>query len=227
MKSSKEQLHQAAQVPSKLVPIKLDIEVENIHIRDEFIWNANEKLITPEQFAIVMICDLVAGDALKTDLPEKETAATAQVFLKSAIKSANPTVIPEHTQSVLIRHVETAIVSQLAQAQAAYGDDEDAMPLVEQIPEDFIEQHVLQDGFVKTRNQVERWNRLLEKMTPILPAKQYEKLRKLLKEHTNLMEELKIKAEVLGLVDPPEIAYNPGIDEEVRVLIKVLSLFKD
>jgi len=222
-------MKQAADIPAKLIPIALDVDVEGIHIRDEFVWNANEKLITPEDFATVLVQDLlVAGDILsKLDIPEKETAQTAEQFLRSALRSAAATTIPDHVQSLLVRHIESAIVSQVAQANAAYGEDEDAQPMVEHLPEDFVELHVLQDGYIKIKDAVEEWQRVLETMEPILEPAYAQKLKTLLRNHSSLAEELKVKAEVLSLVDPPEIVYNPGVDEEVRVIVKVHGLAND
>ncbi|KAI3645914.1 hypothetical protein MP228_008842 [Amoeboaphelidium protococcarum] len=45
--------------PVKLVPVRLDIEVDGLKIRDCFTWNLYENLMTPEQFAQLLIDDLV------------------------------------------------------------------------------------------------------------------------------------------------------------------------
>lgn len=41
-----------------LVPIRLDMELDNIKLRDTFCYNKNEKLITPEMIAEVLCEDL-------------------------------------------------------------------------------------------------------------------------------------------------------------------------
>ncbi|XP_055328583.1 SWI/SNF-related matrix-associated actin-dependent regulator of chromatin subfamily B member 1-like [Paramacrobiotus metropolitanus] len=41
-----------------LVPIRLDMEIDNVKLRDTFTWNKNELLITPEQFAEILCEDL-------------------------------------------------------------------------------------------------------------------------------------------------------------------------
>jgi len=41
-----------------LVPIRLDMEVDGQKLRDTFVWNKNEQLITPEMFAEVLCDDL-------------------------------------------------------------------------------------------------------------------------------------------------------------------------
>ncbi|OQV16516.1 SWI/SNF-related matrix-associated actin-dependent regulator of chromatin subfamily B member 1 [Hypsibius exemplaris] len=48
---------QASQ-PEVLVPIRLDMEIDNVKLRDTFTWNKNEILITPEQFAELLCEDL-------------------------------------------------------------------------------------------------------------------------------------------------------------------------
>ena len=41
-----------------LVPIRLDLEIEGQKLRDCFVWNKNEQLITPEVFAEILCEDL-------------------------------------------------------------------------------------------------------------------------------------------------------------------------
>jgi len=47
-----------ASQPEVLVPIRLDMEVDGQKLRDTFVWNKNEQLITPEMFAEVLCDDL-------------------------------------------------------------------------------------------------------------------------------------------------------------------------
>ncbi|KAI8825934.1 uncharacterized protein EV422DRAFT_146468 [Fimicolochytrium jonesii] len=54
---NKEQLHDLARRTVQLVPIRLDLEVEGVKLRDQFTWNLNETLITPEQFATLLADD--------------------------------------------------------------------------------------------------------------------------------------------------------------------------
>ena len=42
----------------ELVPIRIDMELEGQKLRDCFVWNRNERLITPEAFAEAMCDDL-------------------------------------------------------------------------------------------------------------------------------------------------------------------------
>ncbi|KAI8904852.1 hypothetical protein EDD86DRAFT_194649, partial [Gorgonomyces haynaldii] len=49
--STDDLLKRMAELPVRLVPIRLDLEVEGIILRDAFTWNLNESLMTPEYFA--------------------------------------------------------------------------------------------------------------------------------------------------------------------------------
>jgi len=51
-------IHENANQPELLVPIRLDMEFEGQKLRDCFTWNKNEQLITPEQFAEILCDDL-------------------------------------------------------------------------------------------------------------------------------------------------------------------------
>ncbi len=49
-------VHDNAATPETLVPIRMDMDIEGQKLRDTFLWNKAETLITPEMFAEV-ICD--------------------------------------------------------------------------------------------------------------------------------------------------------------------------
>ncbi|XP_014671696.1 PREDICTED: SWI/SNF-related matrix-associated actin-dependent regulator of chromatin subfamily B member 1-like isoform X2 [Priapulus caudatus] len=51
-------VHEVANAMEELVPIRLDMEIEGQKLRDTFVWNKNETLITPEQFAEILCDDL-------------------------------------------------------------------------------------------------------------------------------------------------------------------------
>ncbi|XP_013380406.1 SWI/SNF-related matrix-associated actin-dependent regulator of chromatin subfamily B member 1 [Lingula anatina] len=51
-------VHENANQPEVLVPIRLDMEFDGQKLRDCFTWNKNETLITPEQFAEILCDDL-------------------------------------------------------------------------------------------------------------------------------------------------------------------------
>ncbi|KAJ3037590.1 Snf5- protein 1 [Rhizophlyctis rosea] len=51
------QLQRLANTPVRLIPIRLDLEVEGVKMRDAFTWNLNETLLTPEKFAAILAED--------------------------------------------------------------------------------------------------------------------------------------------------------------------------
>ncbi|KAI9106083.1 hypothetical protein DFS34DRAFT_45418 [Phlyctochytrium arcticum] len=61
----REQLKDVADRTVQLVPIRLDLEVEGVKLRDQFTWNLNETLITPEQFAQLLADDFDTPYALQ------------------------------------------------------------------------------------------------------------------------------------------------------------------
>lgn len=52
------QLRQVAEDEEVLVPIRLNLEYESFRITDCFLWNLNEKVLTPEMFALSLCYDL-------------------------------------------------------------------------------------------------------------------------------------------------------------------------
>lgn len=59
----KKELLTVAEKTVQLVPIKLDLEIENVRIRDQLTWNLNETLITPEHFAQLLTDDFDNANA--------------------------------------------------------------------------------------------------------------------------------------------------------------------
>jgi len=51
-------VHENASQPEMLVPIRLDMDIEGQKLRDTFMWNQNETMLAPEQFAEVLCDDL-------------------------------------------------------------------------------------------------------------------------------------------------------------------------
>ena len=57
---------QQAEQHEELVPIRLDLELDKLRLRDTFTWNLHEKLISPDQFTDYLLEDLkVPQDALR------------------------------------------------------------------------------------------------------------------------------------------------------------------
>ncbi|KAG8940684.1 Chromatin structure remodeling complex protein sfh1, partial [Tulasnella sp. 419] len=55
---SYEQMEKAATKPESLVPIRVEVDTDTHRIRDCFVWNVNEDLITPQAFATTFCQDL-------------------------------------------------------------------------------------------------------------------------------------------------------------------------
>ncbi|KAF7723118.1 SWI SNF, matrix associated, actin dependent regulator of chromatin, sub b, member 1 [Apophysomyces ossiformis] len=51
-------LERASSMEEVLVPIRLDIDLEDVKLRDVFLWNMNEQFLTPEKFAEILCEDL-------------------------------------------------------------------------------------------------------------------------------------------------------------------------
>ncbi|KAI9275592.1 hypothetical protein BDA99DRAFT_191053 [Phascolomyces articulosus] len=52
------ELERASKMEEVLVPIRLDIDLDEIKLRDAFLWNMNEQFLAPEKFAEILCEDL-------------------------------------------------------------------------------------------------------------------------------------------------------------------------
>lgn len=82
------QIHHAANRPEVLIPIRLDLDIDpGRRLKDTFLWNLHETLITPDEFAETMAVDLHLpphmipriAEAIRSQL--EEYAPVAQVDL--------------------------------------------------------------------------------------------------------------------------------------------------
>ena len=95
--SPDDKLEAQASKPSGLIPIRVEFETETHRIRDCFVWNSNEVLITPEKFASVFCADL--------DLPQRpwvETVANqmrAQIEEHEAVATMDLSPIVEYSMA--------------------------------------------------------------------------------------------------------------------------------
>ncbi|KAI8088776.1 uncharacterized protein BX664DRAFT_385381 [Halteromyces radiatus] len=55
---SQQDIDRAAAMNEVLVPIRLDIDVDDVKLRDVFLWNMNEQFLTPEKFAELLCQDI-------------------------------------------------------------------------------------------------------------------------------------------------------------------------
>lgn len=91
------QLNEIADRDEVLVPIRLNLEYSNFRISDFFLWNLNEKVLTPEMFAVALCHDL--------DLPIDHAALGSAPVHNSVTSSAN---------SKLSSSLSTSYVNQIA-----------------------------------------------------------------------------------------------------------------
>ncbi|KAF9109080.1 Chromatin structure remodeling complex protein sfh1 [Mortierella sp. AM989] len=86
-------LETTAEQDAILVPIRLDIDTDEIRLRDTFTWNVNEQLMTPEQFAEILCDDLdlnfnkfvpEIAQSIRNQISEFEPIAEAQVPTEGA-----------------------------------------------------------------------------------------------------------------------------------------------
>lgn len=53
-----QEIDRASTMEEVLVPIRLDIDLDDVKLRDAFLWNMNEQFLTPEKFAEILCEDL-------------------------------------------------------------------------------------------------------------------------------------------------------------------------
>ncbi|GAA5850750.1 hypothetical protein JCM5353_000220 [Sporobolomyces roseus] len=88
--STEEQLEDLAEIPAAFVPIQIDLDYKTFKIRDSFVWNVNEKLITPDSFARTFCDDLELGPEQAAEVSRQiaeqidEQAGMAEVPFRSA-----------------------------------------------------------------------------------------------------------------------------------------------
>ncbi|KAI0301230.1 hypothetical protein B0F90DRAFT_1810215 [Multifurca ochricompacta] len=75
---SEETLAEQAKRPVALVPIRVEFETDTHRIRDCFVWNLHEMVITPEQFARTFCADL--------DLPASPWADTVAAQIRAQLE---------------------------------------------------------------------------------------------------------------------------------------------
>jgi chromatin structure-remodeling complex subunit SFH1 len=76
--SSTEVLLDQARKPTTLIPIRVELETDTHRIRDAFVWNLNERIISPAVFARIFCADL--------DLPVNPYAEQVEGAIRSQIE---------------------------------------------------------------------------------------------------------------------------------------------
>ncbi|GAA6012028.1 hypothetical protein JCM11491_000144 [Sporobolomyces phaffii] len=70
--TNEEQMEDLAEIPGTFIPIQIDLDYRTFKIRDSFVWNIHEKLITPDSFARTFCDDLELG-------PEQAAEVSRQI----------------------------------------------------------------------------------------------------------------------------------------------------
>ncbi|GAA5959297.1 hypothetical protein JCM21900_003920 [Sporobolomyces salmonicolor] len=83
---TEEQLEEHAEQAAAFVPIQIDLDFKTFKIRDHFVWNVNEELITPEAFARTFCEDL--------DLPADQVAEVAKQIADQIEEQTGVAVFP-------------------------------------------------------------------------------------------------------------------------------------
>ncbi|KAI8636650.1 hypothetical protein BD408DRAFT_448253 [Parasitella parasitica] len=82
------ELSKISEIEENLVPIRLDIDIDSIKLRDRFLWNLNEQYLTPDKFAVMLCQDLdlpqlkfiqPIADSIRAQIIDFETYSQAKL----------------------------------------------------------------------------------------------------------------------------------------------------
>ena len=84
-------VHENANLPELLVPIRLDMDIDGQKLRDTFMWNKNEQMMTPDQYAEVICDDLDLNPlnfvpAIAAAIQQQLDSATNNDFTENLLK---------------------------------------------------------------------------------------------------------------------------------------------
>ncbi|ORE04807.1 SNF5-domain-containing protein [Rhizopus microsporus var. microsporus] len=91
-------LTKISEIEEILVPVRLDIDIDSIRLRDRFLWNMNEQYLTPEKFAEMLCEDL--------ELPQYKFVQPIADSIRSQVldfESVNTIQLPKTHARVLIK----------------------------------------------------------------------------------------------------------------------------
>lgn len=110
-------LEKACQTEDNLIPIRLDLDINGEYrLKDVFLWNLNEELITPTEFAINLVTDLalpvsfineIARDIRKQLSEYSPVALTELPFAKTAEDTEKTAPVVVEIEVHLSRHLIT------------------------------------------------------------------------------------------------------------------------
>lgn len=99
------QLQEIADLDEVLVPIRLSLEHDNFRISDFFLWNLNEKVLTPEMFAVSLCQDL--------DLPIGTAPMTTGAVPNSLTSHAPSNLAASYASSPIVNQIVSTMNSQI------------------------------------------------------------------------------------------------------------------
>ncbi|EPX72043.1 RSC complex subunit Sfh1 [Schizosaccharomyces octosporus yFS286] len=125
-----EQLRCAAEERDVYVPIRLDIELTNdFRLRDTFLWNMNEQVMTPDTFAHILCTDL--------DIPVNSFGPQISSSIRTQIEEYAPVAevpMPQGQEMMVVFNI------QLQLSQHSYNDQVEWNLTSNLTPEDFSTQ---------------------------------------------------------------------------------------
>ncbi|TPX33070.1 hypothetical protein SmJEL517_g03898 [Synchytrium microbalum] len=101
----KQDLQRVANHGVKLVPVKLDLEVDGIKLKDQFTWNVHEAHITPEHFANMQVQDMDVPEAVaKQFAPMIASAIREQIReLATAVEDEDAHYQVDDTERIIVK----------------------------------------------------------------------------------------------------------------------------
>ncbi|CAO3613199.1 unnamed protein product [Cunninghamella blakesleeana] len=91
-----EEIEKAATITEVLVPIRLDIDIDDIKLRDVFLWNMHEQFLTPEKFGEMLCQDIdldtnkfvpVIAESIRQQVMDFESIHEIELPMESQIRA--------------------------------------------------------------------------------------------------------------------------------------------
>jgi len=79
-----------SQVRDQLIPIRLDLSFGSWRLRDSFLWNPNEKSITPQIFAHKLCLDLDFPDFFEPHIAQSIITQVQRAMENKSKRSSQP-----------------------------------------------------------------------------------------------------------------------------------------
>ncbi|GAA5941229.1 hypothetical protein JCM3775_006654 [Rhodotorula graminis] len=95
---TEDQLDEAAETPGVFIPVQIDLDVDTFKIRDCFVWNVHEKLITPQAFARIFCDDLDIDHSHLQEVSRQIQAQIDEQTLVAQFPLRSPEEEEEHVE---------------------------------------------------------------------------------------------------------------------------------